>query len=199
MNTIIRDASLEDAERILEIYGYYVKNTAITFEYDIPTLPEFQERIKNTRKRYPYLVIEQDGTIQGYAYAGAFIGRAACDWSCEMTVYLHQTACKCGLGRKLYEALEDRLGKMGILNLYASIACPETEDEYLNRNSADFHAHLGFVKVGEFHKCGYKFGRWYNLIWVEKIIGTHQSQQASVKFQGNSNATCSQHPFSDAL
>ena len=83
--------------------------------------------------------------------------------------------------------------------MYASIACPETEDEYLNRNSADFHAHLGFVKVGEFHKCGYKFGRWYNLIWVEKIIGTHQSQQASVKFQGNSNATCSQHPFSDAL
>ena len=70
MNTIIRDASLEDAERILEIYGYYVKNTAITFEYDVPTLPEFQERIKNTRKRYPYLVIEQDGIIQGYAYAG---------------------------------------------------------------------------------------------------------------------------------
>ena len=86
MNTIIRDASLEDAERILEIYGYYVKNTAITFEYDVPTLPEFQERIKNTRKRYPYLVIEQDGIIQGYAYAGAFIGRAACDWSCETTV-----------------------------------------------------------------------------------------------------------------
>lgn len=178
----VRTASLEDAERLLEIYGYYVKNTAITFEYVIPALSEFQKRIENTLKHYPYLVVEQNGIIQGYAYAGAFIERAACDWSCEITVYLDRTAQKCGLGRKLYETLEDRLQKMGILNLYASIAYPETEDEYLSRNSADFHAHLGFVKVGEFHKCGYKFGRWYNLIWVEKIIGTHQHEQPPVKF-----------------
>lgn len=183
MSTIVtKDATPEDAERILEIYGYYVKNTAITFEYDVPTLSEFQGRIKNTLKRYPYLVIEQDGVIQGYAYAGAFIGRAACDWSCETTVYLHQTARKHGLGRILYEALEDRLQKMGILNLYASIAYPDTEDEYLDRNSAGFHEHLGFTKVGEFHKCGYKFGRWYHLIWVEKTIGSHQPNQPPVKF-----------------
>ncbi len=183
MSTIVtRDAAPEDAERILEIYGYYVKNTAITFEYEVPTLSEFQKRIENTLKRYPYLVIEQDGIIQGYAYAGPFIGRAACDWSCEMTIYLCQAALKRGLGRKLYETLEDRLRNMGILNLYASIAYPETEDEYLNRNSAGFHAHLGFTKVGEFHKCGYKFGRWYHLIWVEKIIGIHKPDQAPVKF-----------------
>ncbi|HIZ56112.1 MAG TPA: GNAT family N-acetyltransferase [Firmicutes bacterium] len=178
----IRDAKLEDAQRILEIYGYYVLNTAITFEYDVPALAEFQNRMKNTQKHYPYLVIERDGVIQGYAYAGAFVGRAAYDWSCEMTVYLDHTARKCGLGRKIYEALEDRLLKMGILNLYACIGYPEIEDEYLNRNSADFHAHLGFVQVGEFHQCGYKFGRWYNMIWMEKIIGAHQLEQAPVKF-----------------
>lgn len=63
--------------------------------------------------------------------------------------------------------------KMGILNLYACIAYPETEDEYLNKNSAEFHAHLDFLKVGEFHKCGYKFGRWYNMIWMKKLIGKH--------------------------
>lgn len=172
----IRNASIEDAERILEIYAYYVKNTAITFEYDVPTLEEFQDRIKNIRKRYPYLVIERDGIIQGYAYAGTFVGRAAYDWSCETTIYLDHNAQKRGMGRKIYEALEDRLRQMGILNLYACIGYPEQEDEYLNRNSADFHAHLGFKKAGEFHKCGYKFGRWYNMIWMEKIIGEHQAE-----------------------
>ena len=84
------------------------------------------------------------------------------------------------MGRRLYEALEEKLWEMGILNLYACIAYPETEDEYLTTNSADFHAHLGYTKVGEFHKCGYKFSRWYNIIWMEKIIGKHENQQAPV-------------------
>lgn len=178
----IRNSNVNDAERLLEIYAYYIENTAITFEYSVPTLQEFQDRIRNTLKRYPYLVIEQNGIIQGYAYAGSFIGRSAYDWSCELTVYLDHTAQKCGLGRKIYETLEEKLSQMGILNLYACIGYPQVEDEYLNKNSAEFHAHLGFTKVGEFHNCGYKFGRWYNMIWMEKIIGEHQSKQHSVKF-----------------
>lgn len=176
----IRNAAMSDAERILEIYDYYVRNTAITFEYETPTISEFEGRMKNTMKKYPYLVILKDGRIEGYAYAGAFVGRAAYDWSCEMTVYLDHNAQKCGLGRKIYEALEDELGKMGILNLYACIGYPEKDDEYLTTNSADFHAHLGFVKVGEFHKCGYKFDRWYNMIWMEKVIGEHKEKQLSI-------------------
>ena len=175
-HTIIRDAKPEDAERLLEIYAYYVENTAISFEYDVPALEEFQMRIRNTMKRYPYIVIERDGKVQGYAYAGPFVGRAAYGWSCEMTIYLDHNMLKCGLGRQIYEALEDRLRKMGILNLYACIGYPETEDEYLNRNSAEFHEHLGYTKVGQFHKCGYKFGRWYDMIWMDKIIGEHQSK-----------------------
>ena len=178
----IRDAEVEDAQRLLEIYAYYVKNTAITFEYEVPARSEFQERIRNTMRRYPYLVAERNGVIQGYAYAGPFVGRAAYDWSCEMTVYLDRAAQKCGLGRILYEALEDRLREMGILNLYACIGYPEEEDEYLTRNSAGFHAHLGFSEVGKFRNCGYKFGRWYHMIWMEKIIGEHHPGQASVKF-----------------
>lgn len=184
---MVRSAKPEDAERILEIYAYYIKHTAITFEYDVPTLSEFQNRMKNTMRKYPYLVVEKDGIIQGYAYAGAFIGRAACDWSCEVTVYLDHTAHKCGLGRMLYEALASRLKEQGILNLYASIAYPEEEDAYLNKNSAEFHAHLGFSKVGECNQCGYKFGRWYNLIWMEKIIGNHQANQPPVRFLGRAD------------
>lgn len=174
MNATIRTATPEDAARILEIYAYYVEHTAISFEYTVPTLSEFQNRIKRTLERYPYLVIETDDGIQGYAYAGSFIGRAAYQHSCEMTIYLDPHSHKQGLGRKLYEALENRLKEMGFLNLYACIGWPETEDEYLNRNSADFHAHLGYTKAGTFHKCGYKFDRWYDMIWMEKLIGAHQ-------------------------
>ena len=182
MNIAVRDAKLEDAERILEIYSYYVRNTAITFEYDVPKLSEFQSRMKKTMEKYPYLVIEENGTIQGYAYSGAFIGRAAYDWSWEMTVYLDHAVQKRGLGRMIYEALENRLSKMGILNLYACIGYPIAEDEYLNKNSVEFHTRLGYTKVGEFYKCGYKFGRWYNMIWMEKIIGKHCKNQSPVKF-----------------
>lgn len=71
------------------------------------------------------------------------------------------------------------------MNMYACIACPETADEYLNSNSAEFHTHLGFHKVGEFHKCGYKFGRWYNMIWMEKVIGEHKKEQTPVRFVQN--------------
>ncbi len=181
-NTVVRNAIVADAERILEIYSYYVKHTAITFEYVVPSLSEFQSRMRKTMEKYPYLVIEADGIIQGYAYAGSFIGRAAYDWACEMTIYLDRKAQKCGFGRMIYEALEKELFEIGILNLYACIGYPDVDDEYLNKNSADFHEHLGFSKIGQFNKCGYKFDRWYNMIWMEKIIGTHQKCQQPVRF-----------------
>lgn len=168
----IRDAEAADAERLLEIYDYYVKNTAITFEYDTPSLAEFTARMEKTMKRYPYLVVEKDGRIMGYAYAGIFKDRAAYDWSCETTIYLDPEERKNGLGRLLYEALEERLKAMGIRNLYACIGYPEEEDEYLTKNSAEFHEHLGYTKVGEFHRCGCKFGRWYHMIWMEKLLET---------------------------
>lgn len=180
MMITIRSAAPEDAQRILEIYDYYVKNTAITFEYQTPSLNEFRQRMEKTLCFYPYLVILNDGRIEGYAYAGPFVGRAAYNWSCETSIYLDPQAQKLGMGRKIYEALEDALRGMGILNMYACIACPEQEDEYLTMNSADFHAHLGFEKVGEFHRCGYKFGRWYHMIWMEKLIGTHGENQPPV-------------------
>ncbi len=171
--TEIRDAKISDVKRLLEIYAYYVQNTAITFEYDTPSLDEFSTRMESIMKRYPYLVIEDKGLIKGYAYAGVFKARAAYDWSCETTIYIDHNERKNGMGRMLYEALEEKLKVQGILNLYACIGYPEVEDEYLTKNSAEFHEHLGYTKVGEFHKCGYKFGRWYDMIWMEKIIGEH--------------------------
>jgi phosphinothricin acetyltransferase len=167
---MIRSATERDAERLLEIYGYYVEHTAISFEYDIPGLEEFRGRIANTLRKYPYLVLEEDGVIVGYAYAGVFKGRAAYDHCCEMTIYLDHDAKGKGYGRTLYNALEEELRKIGIINLYACIGDPIQEYEYLTKDSEHFHQHMGYTKVGEFHRCGYKFGRWYNMIWMEKII-----------------------------
>ena len=178
-NITVRNAKLSDAPRILDIYTYYVENTVITFEYDVPSLEEFENRMIDIMKKYPYLVIERDGRIEGYAYAHAFVGRAAYDWASELTIYLDHNAKKCGLGRKLYEALAERLKDMGVLNLYACIGYPKVEDEYLNKNSAQFHEHLGFRLCGTFENCGYKFNRWYDMIWMEKIIGEHRSDQAA--------------------
>ena len=122
----IREAAVDDAARLLEIYSYYVEKTAITFEYDVPSLEEFRGRIAHIKERYPYLVIERSGVIEGYAYAGVFKDRAAYDRSCEMTIYLDREAVGGGLGRKLYEALEEALKAQGILNLYACRAVSRT-------------------------------------------------------------------------
>ena len=137
----IRTAKKEDAERLLEIYDYYVRNTAVSFEYETPSLDEFTRRMEHTLSQYPYLVIV----------------------------------------RILSEALETELKKMGILNVYGCIAYPIKPDEYLTTNSADYHEHLGFRTAGIFHKCAYKFGRWYNMIWMEKTIGEHTDQPVAVR------------------
>ena len=167
---IIRSATPDDASAILGIYAYYVEKTAISFEYDVPSEDEFRERITNTLKRYPYFVLEDDGAIRGYAYVGVFKDRAAYDCSCEVTIYVDRDYKGKGYGRALYESLEKALRQTEITNLYACIGDPIEEDEYLTRDSEHFHQHMGYTKIGEFHKCGYKFGRWYNMIWMEKII-----------------------------
>lgn len=125
----IRTATIADVSAILDIYGYYVANTAISMEYDVPCLAEFKNRIENTLENYPYLVAEMDGKIVGYAYAGRFHPRAAFYRSAEVSIYIHKDAHKCGLGRRLYEEIETKLAEQGILNVYASIAYTDVEDE----------------------------------------------------------------------
>lgn len=174
MNNIeIRSATPRDAEELLAIYSPYVRETAISSEYDVPTVDEFRGRISKTLQRYPYLVATHEGKIVGYAYAGAFINRAAYNRSAELSIYVDRRATKSGIGGKLYRKLEEELKKMGILNVYACIAYPEPEDNYVTLNSVKFHEHMGFLLAGRFHKCGYKFERWYDMVWMEKIIGEH--------------------------
>lgn len=180
-NVVIRVAAVEDAEKLLQIYAPYVINTAITFEYEVPTVQEFRKRICHILKRYPYLVAEKNGELLGFAYASAFHERAAYDWAVETSIYICMNRRKMGIGRKLHDCLEKLLKEQGILNLNACIAYPRSEDEYLTKNSVEFHTHLGYRLVGEFYQCGYKFNRWYNMVWMEKQIGEHVSNQPAVK------------------
>ena len=169
----IRPATEADAAEILNIYAPYITDTAITFEYDVPTLEEFTGRIRHTLEKYPYLVAVRDSEIIGYAYAGAFYGRAAYDWSAETTIYVKKGCRHSGVGKLLYQALETALKAQNIINLYACIGYPEEDDEYLTKNSKQFHEHLGYRLIGEFWKCGYKFGRWYHMVWMVKQILPH--------------------------
>lgn len=171
----IRTAVPEDAEKLLAIYAPYVEKTAITFEFTVPSLEEFRKRMEKTLEKYPYYVALEDTEIVGYAYAGEFKGRPAYDWSVETSIYIKEEKRRCGIGNRLYEALEETLAKQGILNVNACIAYPGQEnDPYLTKDSVEFHERQGYKMVGRFHSCGYKCQRWYDMIWMEKQIGKHE-------------------------
>lgn len=170
---MVRTANENDAARIREIYSYYVKNTAVTFDYEVPSEEEFKKRIANTLKEYPYFVCVRNGKTVGYAYACEFKDRPAYKLSVETSVYVDRDERGKGIGKELYTALENALSLQNVINLNACIAYPIEEDAHLTKDSVLFHKHLGYRSVGEFYKIGYKFGKWYNMVWMEKSISNH--------------------------
>ncbi len=181
---MVRAADPEkDAAACLEIYRPYVEKTAITFEYTVPSLEEFRGRMEHTMEHYPYLVIEKDGCTGGYAYVSPFVGRRAYERSVETSIYLAEGLRHQGLGRKLYAEMEWILKEMGICNLYACIGVPREGEElsFLDNNSMDFHAKLGYHLVGRFHSCGYKFEHWLDMVWMEKMLREHPEHPAPIR------------------
>lgn len=176
----IRIATKQDAPALLAIYAPYVEHTAITFEYDVPTVLEFANRMETILPSYPYLVAELDGKAVGYAYASRFKSRPAYDWAVEVSIYVDENYHGKGIGSRLYAALENSLRMQNILNVNACIAYPAQDDSYLTKGSVLFHEHCGYQMVGTFHQCGYKFNRWYDMVWMEKHIGEHAEHQPSV-------------------
>lgn len=173
----LRVATPEDAAALVDIYAPYVRETAITFEYDVPSVAEFAARIAHTLESFPYLVAENDGEIVGYAYAGAFHPRAAYQWCVEMSVYVKRDVRRMGVGRKLYDAMEAILKLQRLTNVEACIAVPSAPDAHLTMDSVRFHEKMGYRMVGAFHQCGYKFDTWYDMVWMEKHIGAHVRNQ----------------------
>lgn len=181
----IRFAKKEEARRLLEIYRPYVENTAITFEWDVPTLEEFEHRIETIQKHYPYLVLEKKGKIMGYAYVGPFKERQAYAWSVETSIYLDRNSRHKGYGSRLYEALEEECRKAGFINFYACIAIPSCKDDpYLNLDSVRFHEARGFKECGRFDNCAFKFDRSYGIVWMEHRIQDYTLPPKPVKTIG---------------
>lgn len=178
----IERVTVEDAKELLEIYAPYVTDTAISFEYEVPSVEEFEERIRTISAILPYIKAVEDGKIIGYAYAGKFKGRKAYDWSVETTIYVRKDARRSGVGKALYAALESSLKEIGILNMNACIAVAKENDPHLGNDSYFFHKKMGFELVGTFHDSGYKFHTWYDMIWMEKMLGAHRENQEEVRY-----------------
>ena len=168
---VLRPAAAEDAEALLAIYAPYVRETAITFEYEVPTTEEFRRRIRATEGKYPYFCLEAESGLAGYAYAPPFRSRKAYQWIAETSVYLAPEVRKRGWGRLLCQALEEACRAMGLVSLYACITVPrEGGDPYVTEDSALFHAHLGYRELARFPGSGSKFGRWYDTVIMEKVL-----------------------------
>jgi phosphinothricin acetyltransferase len=154
----IRDATAEDAQSLLEIYLPFVRDTAVSFETEPPTVRDFESRIESAQSRWAWLVGEEEGRVIGYAYATAFRSRAAYRWSAETSAYVREGHRGRGVAKRLYVELLKVLGDKGYCNAYAGIALP-------NEASVALHRSLGFTPVGVFRRAGWKFGSWHDVSW----------------------------------
>ena len=166
----IRIATPEDADALLEIYTYYVLNTAITMEITPPDPDEFRRRIIQTGKNYPWMVAENDGVIVGYAYISSFHTREAYRHAAEISIYVAKDERHKGTGRQLYDALEEIAQRQNVYTLHACIVKPDGPDAYVTNASCDFHASVGYRMEGRHERCAYKFDRWYSVVWMGKRL-----------------------------
>jgi phosphinothricin acetyltransferase len=163
MSPVIRLATEQDAAQIQVIYAPNVRNTAISFELEAPTVHEMQQRIGKTLEHWPWVVCEHREQIQGYAYASSHRTRAAYQWSVDVSVYVHASARRAGVGRAVYRSLLSLLVLQGFYNAYAGITLP-------NPASVGLHESLGFQPVGVYRAVGYKLGAWHDVGWWQLAL-----------------------------
>ena len=149
----------------MNIYNQYI-DTNITFEYKLPSVDEFRQRIIDISRDYPYIMLENNDTICGYAYAHRFKERDAYAWGAELSIYLDKNICAKGYGKKLYLTLIEILKLQGVKTVCACVTGQNT-------NSENFHEHLGFKTVGTLKNVGYKNNSWHNIVWFEKQINDY--------------------------
>lgn len=171
MNTPqLRFASEADVPALLSIYEQYI-STTITFEYELPSPAEFARRVASVSEVYPYLVLEEQGAVLGYAYAHPIAQRAAYGWGAELSIYLRPDIVGKGLGKRLYQVLIRLLRIQGVHTVYGLVASPNPASEGL-------HAALDFRVMGVQHSAGYKNGRWIDLLWFERAIASYDPDPA---------------------
>jgi len=166
---MLRLATPDDARQIAEIYKPYVEMTTVTFETTAPTVQEMQSRIERISENFPWIVMEENGSILGYAYASRHHERAAYNWAVDTSIYVRQDYRGRNIGKTLYTALFYILKAQGYYNAYAAIALP-------NEPSVRIHEHFGFQKIAHFNKAGFKLGQWIDVGWFELFLREHDSK-----------------------
>jgi L-amino acid N-acyltransferase YncA len=160
---VIRLATPDDAFGVQAIYAPIVRETAISFELEPPTVAEMQQRIVQTLEHWPWLVCERRGDILGYVYASQHRTRPAYQWSVDVSVYVHPNARRSGVGQALYRSLFALLALQGFYQAYAGITLP-------NPASVGLHESLGFQPVGVYRAVGYKLGAWHDVGWWQLAL-----------------------------
>ena len=160
---MIRDVSPLDAPAIAEIYNWYIIETAISFEEEPVTVEEMTQRIQTTSYDYPWIVIENDGALIGYAYARRWHERSAYRHTVEVGVYLAHDRVGCGYGTELYRELISRLPALGIHAAIGGVALP-------NEASVSLHEKFGFTKAAHYREVGFKFGKWHDVGYWQLLL-----------------------------
>jgi phosphinothricin acetyltransferase len=172
MMVTIRPSTDADLPAITAIYGWNVLNGLGTFEEDPPSQDEMTRRRAAFLDRgLPYLVAEEDGVVLGYAYAGPFRLRAAYRYTVEDSVYVSPDAVGKGVGKTLLTALIAECEALGLRQLVAVIG------DSGNAASIGLHAAMGFKQQGVFPSMGYKFGRWVDLVWMQRDLNGGGSRE----------------------
>jgi len=153
----------QDAAALLAIYAPYIEKTAITFEKEVPSLSAYEARIAGIAAQFPYLVLEIDGEIAGYAYAHRQAERAAFDWNAELSIYLKEGLSGRGIGRPLYRLLEELLEMQGYISFFGVITGS-------NAGSIAMHEKMGYKKIAVHEKTGWKFGMWHDTVWMHRRV-----------------------------
>ena len=177
--TCVRAAVPRDAERLLEIYIPFVISedsslSNVSFELEAPSLEEFRQRIVDISAKFPYLVAQVGNELWGYVYCHPYRERLAYQWSVEVTIYLAPVGQGKGLGRVLYEAMEEILRLQGITMAYSCITLG-------NEHSIKMHEALGYRLIGTFSKSGYKNGQWLDTVWLEKELQPCPAQPENMR------------------
>ena len=161
---MIRQATMDDAAQLCDIYNHYVLETPITFEEQPVTIEDMVQRIQDTLQSLPWLVWDQGQRLLGFCYASKWKGRCAYRYSLESTVYLRPDAVGRGVGSQLYGALLDELRQRQFHTVIGGIALP-------NPASVALHEKYGFEKVAQFKQVGNKFGEWIDVGYWQSPVG----------------------------
>ena len=170
----IRLATPKDGEALLNIYKWYIENTAITFETEVPSAEAFGKRIENTLSCFPWLVCEIDDVVAGYAYASKHRERAAYQWSADLSIYVDAKYHRRHIAKALYKVLEEALRLQGYYTVFAGVTSP-------NPKSEAFHLAYGFDTIGVFENVGYKLGQWRGVKWFKYTLADYEKEPTAPK------------------